>query len=499
MKSYRRWQPTQSFLFPPSPADWLPDDHLAFFVLDVVAELDISEIERAVQGKDSRGERPYSPRMMLGLLIYGYCTGVFSSRKIQRATYESVAFRVLAGGEHPFHTTIADFRRVHLAAFKGLFLQVLMLCQKAGLVKLGHVALDGSKVQGNASKHKAMSYDGMQKAEKKLKAEVDDLVNRAKQADTVEDKRLGVGVEYKDLPSELARREDRLAKIAAARAALEAEARKTRVEHLASLACEQATASSTTDDQAAADAALKRATKTIQQAEKIASSGPDGPPASGGNVTEEGLLTHRTPCTVDGLPTDKAQRNFTDPDSRIMKAGGGYVQGYNCQQAVDGEHQIIVAQAVTNQGTDNGNLQPMLEQVLKNMGAAPTAVTADTGYWNPEVADQARALGSTAYVSVGREKNNKDSAQSEMNAARQAMAALLSSDKGAATYRLRKAVVEPVHGQIKEVRGFRRFHLRGLFKVRGEWSLVCLGHNLLKLFRHGPRVPAARRLAAVMA
>jgi transposase len=498
MKSYRPWQPTQSFLLPPSPAEWLPEGHLAFWLLDVLAALDISDIERAVQSKDLRGERPYSPRMMLGLLIYGYCTGVFSSRRIQRATYEDVAFRVLASGQQPYHTTISEFRRQHLGAFKGLFLQVLRMCQRAGLVKLGHVALDGTKVQGNASKHKAMSYGHMKKAEEKLKAEIDQLIDRAATADAAEDERLGVGKVEQDLPSELARREARLAKIAEAKAALEAEARKTRAEHLASLACKQAQLASEAEG-TAANAALKRANKNIKEAERIASSGPDdGPPASGGNATSDGLPTHRVAATADGLPVDGSQRNFTDPDSRIMKASDDYMQGYNCQQAVDGEHQIIVAQAVTNQGNDNGNLRPMVEQVIANLGSAPKAVTADTGYWNADVAQQAAALGTVAYVALGREKNCSRNSENQ-NPSRRAMAARLASKEGVDTYRQRKSVVEPVHGQIKEARGFRRFHLRGLQKAGGEWSLVCLGHNLLKLFRYGGSAPIAGGFAPTMA
>ena len=498
MKAYRPWHPTQSFLLPPSPTEWLPEGHLVFWLLDVLESLDISEIERVVQGKDFRGERPYSPRMMLGLLIYGYCTGVFSSRRIQRATYEDVAFRVLAGGSQPFHTTISDFRRDHLGAFKGLFLQVLRMCQEAGLVKLGHVALDGTKVQGNASKHKAMSYGHMKKTEEKLKAEIDELLNQAKDMDTAEDTRLGVGCQEQDLPSELARRESRLAKIAEAKAALEAEARRTRAEHLASLACEQAALAAQSEHQADADAALKKATKHIKEAERIASSGPDdGPPASGGNLTEDGLITHRAPATAEGLPTDAAQRNFTDPDSRIMKSADGYVQGYNCQQAVDGEHQIIVAQGVTNQGTDNHNLKPMLEQVRDNLGSVPTATTADTGYWNAEVMQQADALGATVYVALGREKKQGETGTT--TPVRQAMAERLASPEGTNVYRQRKFVVEPVHGQIKEARGFRRFHLRGLEKAGAEWSLVCLGHNLLKLFRYGPGAPGAAGFSAAMA
>jgi transposase len=499
MKSYRPWQPTQSFLLPQSPAEWLPEGHLAFWLLDVLAALDISEVERVVQSKDGRGERPYSPRMMLGLLIYGYCTGVFSSRRIHRATYEDVAFRVLASGQQPFHTTISDFRRDHLAAFKGLFLQVLRMCQEAGLVKLGHVALDGTKVQANASKHKAMSYGHMKKTEEKLKAEIEELLSKASTSDAADDARLGVNGQEQDIPSELARREKRLAKIAEAKAALEAEARKTRAEHLAALACEQAAlaAKATTTDRA--DASLKRANKTIKEAERIASSGPDdSPPASGGQLTPDGLPTHRTPATVEGLPTEDAQRNFTDPDSRIMKSSDGFLQGYNCQQAVDGEHQVIVAQSVTNQGTDNHNLCPMVEQVRANLGNVPTAVTADTGYWIPSVMQQAAALGTTVYVALGREKN-WEKATAAPNEARQAMAQRLSTVAGADIYRQRKFVVEPVHGQIKEARGFRRFHLRGLEKAGAEWSLVCLGHNLLKLFRFGGAAPKISGPAAAMA
>ncbi len=231
-KQYRPWSPKQGFLLPPSPLDWLPEGHLAYFILELVAELDLGEIERAIQAKDSRGTRPYSPGMMVALLVYAYCVGVYSSRKIERATYEDVAFRVLAAGQHPFFTTINEFRKTHLDALAGLFVQVLQLCRRAGLVKLAHVAVDGTKVQAAASKHKAMSYRRMSEEEARLRARVDELLARAEAVDQEEDARFGEGQRDEDLPEELRRSEGRLERIQQAKAQLEADARASRAAEL---------------------------------------------------------------------------------------------------------------------------------------------------------------------------------------------------------------------------------------------------------------------------
>jgi transposase len=493
MKKYRAWNPDQSFLLPPSPREWLPEGHLVFFILDVIAALDLTAITRAVQAKDARGERPYAPAMMLALLIYGYCVGVFSSRRIAQATYEDVAFRVLAAGEHPHFTRIAAFRHDHLATFKGLFLQALKLCQKAGLVKLGHVAFDGTRVDANASKHKAMSYERMQVEEARLRKEIDALLAQAQQADAAEDARFGVGQSEQDVPAELARRETRLARIQAAKHELEQEALHSRMAELS----EQAEGSRQTAQNhpdlghrhAAATNAAKRDKQRQELAAKLDDDGDDQTP-HGGAPTSEGLPTHRVPATPEGKPDAKAQRNFTDSDSRIVERGGSFVQGYNCQLAVDDRAQIIVAEAVTNNATDNGNFLPMLEQTKRNCGRTPENASADTGYWQPEVESQASALGTNAFIATGRERTDKGALSKSSDAGpdddpRNQMRKKVASPSGKAIYRRRKAIVEPVNGQIKEARGFRRFHLRGWFGVRGEWSLVCACHNLLKLFQKG--------------
>ena len=479
-KQYRSWTPDQSFLFPPSPKDWLPDDHLVYFVLDLVEVLDLRQIESSIQAKDSRGERPYNPSMMVALLVYGYCTGVYSSRKIARAVHEQVAFRVLTGGQTPHFTRVNAFRRTHLEALRGLFGQVLQLCVQAGLVKLGHVALDGTKIQANASKHKANSYDHMKKLEKRLQAEIDDLLAHAEAADVADDIRLGTGVEEIDIPVELRRREDRLAKLRAAKKALEEEARRVRVAQLDELAegCDERA------DEAASPSSRKLnrtlAGKRRAEAERLRGDDEDDdePPFE----TPSGLPKNRPRTTPNGDPHGKAQRNFTDPDSRMMMSQGAFMQGYNCQAAVDDEAQVIVAADVTNQCPDVGNLAPMMKQVVANVGA-PAAATADAGYWTSGVEEACTALGVDVYVSTG--SRPPDEPLPEAPCARARMTHKTHSPHGRAVYRLRKSTVEPVFGQAKEARGFRRFHLRGLSSVTAEWSFVCTAHNILKLFRSG--------------
>ena len=490
-KQYKSWAPTQSFLLPPSPMDWLPKGHLAYFVLDVLGELDVSAIEARIHEKDARGTRPYSPEMMVALLLYGYCVGVFSSRKLERATYEDVAFRVLAGGEHPHFTTINGFRKEHLGALRSLFLQVLKLCQAAGLVKLGHVALDGTKIQGNASKHKAMSYERMLKSELQLTEEIDALMRRAEEVDSDEDDRFGKGQREEDLPAELHRREKRLEKIREAKARLEAEAAEARARALREQAARARERSETSDDATDRKRAATIAKKKAAQAKELAPDKDDDdldPPKTG-----DGLPKHEPQAGTDGKPRDKAQMNFTDPDSRIMESGGAFLQGYNCQAAVDEGHQIIVAQAVSNLSPDNGALIPLLEQARANCGRSARATTADAGYWRPDAEAACKRLGTDIYLSTHRRKHgdNDDAPVSDDPVdARQKMRAKLASDEGRAIYARRKATVEPVFGQIKEPRGFRRFLLRGMEKVQAEWALVCTGHNLLKLWRHAMVQPA---------
>jgi transposase len=449
----------QSLMMPPSLHEWLPEDHLARFVADLVPSLELSEFYASYEEKDGRGQAAYHPVMMVRLLIYGYCIGVVSSRQIEKRTYEDVAFRYLSADEHPDHTTINEFRKRHLKALSGLFLQALQLCQAAGLVKMGHVALDGTKKQANASKHKAMSYGRMGEAEAKLKAEIEDLLQRAEAADVAEDEKERQGFSDK-LPKELARRESRLKKIQEAKAALEAEAREKAEQEKASV-----------------EARIAARQKQEEETGK----------KMGGHPPQ-------VPDPEQAKPEDKAQRNFTDPDSRIMPDGahkGSFVQAYNAQIAVDAEAQIILAAEVTQEANDKQQLAPMLEQVQQNTGVKPVASSEDAGYWSPEQVADKRVAGIDLHVATGRDKHGiaeetapSTDATTEATALNQ-MKQKLQTEAGRAIYKMRKAIVEPVFGQIKECRNFRRFSLRGLENVRAEWKLVCLTHNILKLFRSG--------------
>lgn len=461
-KSFRSDDLDQGLLLPPSLHDWLPENHLARFISDVVKQLDLDGIYASYDEKDGRGLSAYAPAMMVRVLLYGYCTGTYSSRKLQRKTYEDVAYRYLAADQHPDHSTLAEFRKRHLQALAGLFVQSLQLCQKAGLVKLGHVALDGTKLQGNASKHKAMSYQRMGETEKKLQAEVEELLKRAEAADADEDAKYGKGRRGDELPDELARRESRLAKIRAAKAELEAEARQQAEEQ-----------------KAAAEAKL--AARREQEART-------GKKARGREP--------QVPDPDKAAPKPGAQRSFTDPDSRIMPHGtqkGSFLQGYNAQAAVDGAAQVIVAADVVQETTDNHQLAPMLEQVEQNVGARPQAVSADSGYWDPKQVGDERVQGIDLHVALGKDKHGaprdvtSGAVPPTANATslREQMKAKLQTEAGRNLYRMRKAIVEPVFGQIKEWRGFRRFSLRGKPQVQAEWRLVCATHNLLKLFRFG--------------
>jgi transposase/IS5 family transposase len=442
-KTYQSYTPTQSLLLPPSPQDWLPEGHLAYFVMDVVKELDLGPIHEHY-ARELRGYPPYHPQMMVALLVYGYSTGVASSRKIERKTHEDVAFRVIAAGAHPDHSAISEFRRAHLDALAGLFVEVLRLCQHAGLVKLGHVALDGTKVKANASKHKAMSYDRMKAKEKELNERVKALLKAAENEDAFEDKKYGKSRRGDELPEELQRAKSRLEKIRQAKKALEAEAR------------EQQAKPSKDDDE----------------------------PGTGGNAE---LPTHQVPTGENGKPTPKAQRNFTDPESRIQKSGDGFVQGYNGQIAVDEGSQIIVAQALTNQPPDVEHLPAMLEQVIENCGAPPEVITADAGYYSDANVYRALELGTDPHIATGRRK--RDEPRQKVRGRppkdltlKQQMARKLSTLAGSAAYAKRKWVVEPVFGQIKQARGLRQLLLRGIHKARAEWALICATHNLLKLY-----------------
>ena len=432
-KTYRPYDPDQQLLLPAALQEWLPDDHLAYFISDVVDQLDLSSITARYEG-ERRGGPPYHPRMMVKVLLYGYCVGVASSRRIAQRLHEDIAFRVLAANNTPDFRTISDFRKDHLGALSGLFLQVLAFCQRAGLVKLGHVALDGTKVRANASRHKAMSYRRMKEKEEQLAAEVAELLRRAQEVDDEEDRRYGKDKRGDELPEELAFREGRLEKIREAMAALEAEA------------------------QAAAEA-----------------EGKEHP----------------------GVPEDKAQRNFTDAESRIMPAPGGrdFLQAYNCQAVVDHAHQVIVAARATNQSSDKQQAAAMMRETIDNIGAVPREVSADAGYYSAKAVDDLQALGVDPYVAPEQTRHGRVVPPAPRGripshlSPRDRMRRKLRTKRGRQRYALRMETVEPVFGQIKAGRGFRQFLLRGLEKVNGEWSLICTGHNLLKLFRFGRLAP----------
>jgi transposase len=451
--TFRPYSPEQLLLLPPDMARWLPEDHLAYFIRDVGRQLDLSGIYGSYDGTQG-GHPAYDPGMMVILLIYAYCVGVVSSRKIERATYESIPFRVLTADQHPDHDTIAEFRRRHLEALAALFVQVLRLCRKAGLVKLGHVSLDGTKVRANASKHKAMSYRRMEKSVAELEREVKRLLADAEGTDQAEDSQYGKGRGGDELPEELRFKQSRLAKIKEAKEALEQEAR------------EQAEA------------------QRLEQAKKR-----EDRDASGDH-------RGRPPKVPSEKPEAKAQRNFTDPDSRIMKDGAtqSFEQCYNCQAAVDGDSQVIVATRVSQETNDKKELKPVVETLKKNLnGAKPRQLTADNGYFSENNVTYLAEEQIDGYLATGRIKHGDQLPMAPRGripkeaSIKERMARKLRTVKGRAIYAKRKEISEPVFGQIKHVRGIRQLLLRGVDKVRKEWDLICLGHNVLKLFRSGWR------------
>jgi transposase len=448
----------QTLMFPPSLHEWLPDGHLARFLVDVVAALDLKAVYASYAEKDGRGQAAYAPEMMVRLLLYGYATGVCSSRKIQTRTFEDVAFRYLSGDQHPDHATIAEFRKRHLDALSGLFTQALLLCSEAGLVKLGHVSIDGTKIRANASKHKAMSYKHMNETEARLKQEIDALLKQAEETDVAEDAQYGKDRRGDELPAELQRRESRLRKIAEAKAALEQKAEE--------------------------EAAQQRAETEQKLAEREEEEQRTGKKMRG-----------RKPELSDpaqAKPADTAQRNFVDPESRIMPDGankGSFVQGYNAQIAVDAASQVIVAAEVTQETNDKKQLLPMIAQIAANLGQTPEKVSADAGYFSEANVTDQSVKDVDLYVATGRDKHGsavETGSDPPADASpKEAMREKLRTEAGRAVYKMRKAIVEPVFGQIKEQRGFRRFSLRGKENVRREWRLVCAASNLLKLFRAG--------------
>jgi transposase len=497
-KSFRPWQPEQTTLLPPSPREWLSEDHQVYFLLDLVDELDLSAILIPAQAKDPRGEKGFDPRMMSLLLLYAYCVGTVSSRKIERACYEDLAFRVLTGNQQPDHSRISEFRRRNLDALKDLFIQILRLCQKAGMVSLGHVALDGTKVQASASKHKAMSHERMLRAEKELEKEINALIRKAEILDAQEDQRYGKGKLGSELPDELRHKQGRLEKIRQARKEMEAETaaaaarqRQEGAEEASAKAAAAQEADAPPTEQAelrkkaeAADAKAKAAReKAIEAAEHAGLEPPDVEPLAADAMPRRGLARK-----ADGTPTNKTQRNFTDPDSHLMQSGGSYLQGYNCQLAVDSDHQVIVAVGVSNQSPDVEHLEPMLQRIAASAGALPEVMTLDAGYWSEDNANACADQGIDSYIATGRLPHGQPPPPMRGPLPRGAdaktrMARKLRSKKGSKIYAQRKAIVEPVNGQIKEARGLRRFLLRGLEKVDGEWHLIAATHNLLKLFR----------------
>jgi len=433
----------QAWLLPPSVHEFVPEGHLAHFVRDTVREhLDLTAIY-ATYSDDERGRPPYNPTMMVALLLYAYSSGVYSSRKIATACETRVDFMAVTAMEKPDFRTIAVFRKTHLESLATLFAQVLKLCQKAGLVKLGHVALDGSKFRANASKHKAMSYGRMCKVEPELTAEVEKWFSAADSQDETEDSKYGADRRGDELPEWAKNKKARLDKIRAAKAELEAEAK----------------------EQAARKEEERAATakKTGRKPRK-----PKRPP---------------------DVPKDKAQKNFTDPESRIMKTHDGFQQCYNAQIAVDAEHQIIVAQHVNNCGTDIQQLVPLVNGIKANVGKQAREVSADSGYCSEENLRELNRRGIRGYVAAGRQKHGEKTATGKRipkaGTRVRKMWAKLKRGGHESRYRLRKIVVEPVFGHIKAARGFRQFLLRGEENVGFEFSIVSTAHNLNKLFAAG--------------
>ena len=444
-RTFRPYDRDQMLLLPPSLNDWLPEGHLAHFVSEVIDSLDLNAIW-ASYGGPARGTIPYDPRMLVAVLIYGYCTGVFSSRRIACKLIEDVAFRVLAANQRPDFRTIAEFRRLHLDELGGLFKQVLKMCRRAGLVKLGHVALDGTKIKANASKHKAMSYDRMNTEETRLKAEIDELLRQAEKTDEAEDAQYGKEFSGDELPAEFAFREGRLKKILEAKEALEREAKE-----------------------AAEEEKREREAKAKEGA-KVGDKEPNP------------------------NPEPKAQKNFTDPESRIMPSSGdkgSFTQAYNCQAAVDGKAQIIVAADVTQEANDKKQAVPMMKQVVANIGVAPKNTLADAGYFSENNVVSVKGLGTEVFTPPNRKEHGKTETAAPKGRIPSAISVIdrmrrkLQTKSGREIYARRKEIVEPVFGQIKQARGFRQFLLRGLVKVKGEWALVCTTHNLLKLWKSG--------------
>jgi len=436
--SFLPYEPDQTFLLPPSPSDWLPEDHLVYFISDIIDRLDLQKFYARYEG-DGRRNQPYDPALLVKVLVYGYASRVFSSRKLATKLYEDVAFRLLGAGNFPSHRTLCEFRIKHLAELEELFVQVARLAKELGLVKLGTIALDGTKVKAQASKHKAMSYGRMKQQEQKLKAEIAALLEHGRRTDAQEDAQWGVDHTEQQLPEDLKRRQDRLAKIQAAKARVEerqAEADREKGRH-------------PDDGQRRGDGAGRPFKRRF------------------------------------GVPEDKAQDNFTDPQSRIMKMGGNFEQCYNGQAVVDGNSQLIVAIGLGNNAADSEQLVPMVEAVKENLGELPKRVLGDAGYRSEDgfaELETENYEGIEVLVALGREGKGQAMIDPKQYPATVRMAERLASAEGQAHYRRRKAIVEPVFGWIKHAMGFRQFSLRGLDKVAGEWALVCLALNMRRMW-----------------
>ena len=437
-KTFRAWTIDQPLLLPAVVGDFVPKDHLSRFVLALVREhLDLVAITGTYGS--ARGQPPFDPVMMTALLLYAYTQGIYSSRRIAKACRERVDVMCLVGLDPPDFRTISDFRKRHLKALAGLFVQVLKLAEKAGLVKLGHVALDGTKIKANASKHKAMSYAHMKRREAELQAEVDRWLAAAEAADAEEDKLHG-NKRGDELPKWVTDKQKRIEKIREAKAALEAEAK----------------AAADEERRIEAEAEAKRQAEGRKKPGK-----PAAPPSD--------------------EPDPKAQRNFTDPESRIMKTKDGFIQGYNGQAAVDGHAQIIVAHDLNANGSDQGQMVPVVDGVEANLGRKPEQVSADSGYCSEANLAALEAREIDGYVATGRAKHPTDPGRGSGGPLTQAMRKKIADGGFETPYRLRKQIVEAVFGQIKQARGFRQFLLRGVENVRAEWAMICMAHNLTKL------------------
>ena len=440
-KDFRVWKIDEAQLLPPSVQDYVPKDHVSRLIVSLVREsLNLSEITgRYTSGL---GQPPFDPRMMTALLLHGYASGLYSSRRMAKAARERADFMMIVAGDPPDFRTVSEFRKRHLKALAGLFVQVLKLAEKAGLVKLGHVALDGTKIKANASKHKAMSYQRMKKRETELEAEVDRWLKAAEAADAEEDKLHG-SKRGDEMPDWVADKEKRLAKIREAKAELEAEAKAAAAE----------------EEERHRAAAEKR------------------------RLAEGRKKNGRTPAPPSAEPDGKAQRNFTDPDSRILKTKDGYIQGYNAQAAVDAKAQIIVAHGLTASMSDHGQLVGLIDGIKANLGAKPKEASADSGYLSEANLQALADRRISAYVATGKAKHPAEIKRKVGGPLTQAMRTKLKRAAWRSRYRLRKQIVEPVFGQIKQARGFRQFLLRGIEKVKAEWAMICTAHNLTKLAR----------------